>query len=54
MDRWMLRREFRQLNLEALATKKASFFGPFANLVVFKEFHGLSRVLDTELSLPSV
>jgi hypothetical protein len=42
----MLRREFRQSNFEALATKKAVFFGPFATLVVFKEFHGCLRLAN--------
>ena len=35
----MLRWQFRQSNVESLATDKAVFFGPFADLVVFKEFH---------------
>jgi hypothetical protein len=42
----MLRREFRQSNLEAFAAKKAPFFGPFADLVVFEEFHSIFRLAN--------
>jgi hypothetical protein len=42
----MLGREIWQSNLEALAAKKATFFGPFADLVVFEAFHGLLRLAN--------
>jgi hypothetical protein len=44
----MLRRQFWESNVESLATDKAVFFGPFADLVVFKEFHCLCPVWLTD------